>query len=69
MWVALSEALFWANVVILGGREVSGALSWVVWGGWDWVGVGALFDNAPMQLFLWVCKTFEIYEIFRDIFL
>ena len=53
VWVPVSEGLFCVSVGYFGWVGVGGALFWVGVGGWDewgWVGVGALFDNAPELL-------------------
>ena len=43
-WVEVGGALFWVSGVV-------GGLSWVC--GARWVGVGALFDNAPFKYSNW----------------
>ena len=43
-WVEVGGALFWVSGVV-------GRLSWV--GGARWVGVGALFHNAPFKYSNW----------------
>ena len=43
-WVEVGGALFWVSGVV-------GGLSWV--GGARWVGVGALFHNAPFKYSNW----------------
>ena len=59
VWLAVSEALFRVSVSYFGWVGVGGALFWVGgggWGGggiifcgWGWVGMGALFDNVHLE--------------------
>ena len=74
VWVAVSEALFWVSVDyfewVWVGKGVWGIIFMgIILGGWDWVGVGTLFDNTPfnciiVQNFLFFC---HVGKIFMDV--